>query len=176
MTPVPFFAGLALLAALSSAVQAADPPPRIAVVDAAVVLRKLVSWQRAQERLDAERAAAEKKLADAKKELDRLRAELDYFRADSPEHERRRAKLAAAQQRWLALRDRLRAKLAESARKIRAAAEKEIRAGIAAYAKERGLALVLDARTAFFVADGRDISLRVARDMNKRYKERPVDE
>jgi Skp family chaperone for outer membrane proteins len=164
------FASLALLILLAATATAAQPPPRIVVVDPDAVLARLMSWQRTQEKLKADREAAEKKLAAAKQELDRRRAELDYFRPGSQGHERRRARLVEEQQKWLALRDRLRSQLAEAARSAREEAEKLVRSGIAAFAKKHGHRLILDARAAFFVADGLDVSVGVARDMNRRYK------
>ena len=170
-------AAVALLAAVllaSPRAEAAEPKrPRakIGVVAPQTVLKKLLKWQEQEDRLIALAKKAEKALEEKKKEIERVRAELDYFKRGSKDHDRRKADLAAKQQQLARLGNRLSRSLADESRAVLDTLQKEIRAAVKEYAVANGFDVVVDARSVFYVAGGTDISLKVAQQMNKRYKD-----
>ncbi len=151
--------------------KAAEPKARIGVVDTGKVLEKLLSWQDTQTRLEAEEKKAEKLVDEQKKELERVRAELEYFKPGSRDHEKRKAEVVARGQKLARLSERLRRALDERTRAALEAAHAEIRKAVQGYAIANKFDVVVDARAVFYVAGGAGISLKVAREMNKRYND-----
>ncbi len=144
---------------------------KIAVVDADKLLEQLIPWQETQARLRTKQAKTEAVLTEHKKEIDRIQAELDYFKPGSRDHDQRKADLAARQQKLAALAAQLQNTLAAEANAALDATRKEIEKAIRDYAAANAFALVLSARTTLYAAPACDITLDVAREMNRRYKE-----
>jgi len=165
-------AAAALLLPWSPPARAAEPEARIGVVDVEKVREKLLSWQAAQARLEAEARKADKALQKQRKDLDRVRAELEYFKPGSRDHEKRKAEVVARRQELARLSGRLRRALDEQARAALEAANAEIRRAVRGYAIANKFDVVVDARAVFYAAGASDISLKVAREMNKRYNNR----
>lgn len=168
-----FFGSVALFAASAvSAGEAAEAPsvPRIGVVNTEKVLENLLSWQAAQAELRAREKAAEEELNSQKKEIDRIRAELDYFKPESRDHEKRVAELAERQAKLQRNAGRLREELADASRRAAEAAAAQIREAVKDFAIANKFDIVVDARAVFYAASGADISLEIARAMNKQYK------
>lgn len=160
----------------ASAATAAERAAKIGIVDVHKVLGKLQSWRDAEARLAALGAEAEKKLEKQAKEMGRIEAELRYFKPGSKDHEKREAELAERSGKLARSREQLRRGLAERSRAAFEAHRKAITEAVADYADIHGFDLVVDARSVIYAAAGRDISLKVALEMNKRYKDRRAKE
>lgn len=110
------------------------------------------------------------------KDIRRIEAELRYLKPTSDEYAKRKAE-AAARLRQL---DQLGTKLARDIARQSSVAAKlaraEIARAVADYAVIHGIDLVVDARAVLYAVDGLDISIKVARAMNKRYKGRKAAE
>ena len=150
---------------------AAASPPKIGVVDIDKMLDVLQGWKDVQLRLREEDAAAQKTLADLEKEVNRIRAELAYFKPGSRDHEERKTQLAARQQELARQSDLLSRRLTERSQAALDAVRSQIIEAVREYAAANGFDVVVDGRAALYVAGGSDISLEVAREMNKRYKD-----
>jgi len=169
-------AACAALFFLPSAATAAGRAAKIGIVDVHKMLGKLQSWRASEARLAALGAEAEKKLEKQAKEIDRIEAELRYFKPGSKDHEKRKAELAERSGKLARSHEQLRRGLAERSRAAFDAHRKAITEAVADYADIHGFDLVVDARSVIYAAAGRDISLKVALEMNKRYKDRTVKE
>lgn len=159
-----------------AAITAAERAVNIGVVDVHKVLAKLESWRDAEARLAALGAEAEKKLEEQAKEMNRIEAELGYFKPGSKDREKREAELAERSGKLARSREQLDRGLAERSRAAFEAHRKAITEAAADYADIHGFDLVVDARAVIYAAAGRDISLKVALEMNKRYKDRTAKE
>ena len=171
---VPIAVGLACSiagAAEAPKKDAGAPPPKIGVVDIDKILEALQSWQDTESRLRREQAEAEKELAEQKKEVDRIQAELAYFKPGSGDYEQRRAQLVERQQELARRGDLVHRRLADRSQAVLEAARNEVREAVREYAAANGFDVVVDAQAVLYVTGGADISLEVAREMNKRYKE-----
>ncbi len=165
---------VAVLAAASAA-SGGDAPEapsgtRIGVVNTEKVLENLLSWQAAQAELRAREKAAEEELNSQKKEIDRVRAELDYFKPGSKDHEKRVTELAERQAKLQRHAGRLREELADASRRALESAAAQLREAVREFAAAHRFDIVVDARAVFYAAGGADISLEIARAMNKQYK------
>ncbi|MFH1731541.1 MAG: OmpH family outer membrane protein [Planctomycetota bacterium] len=169
-------AACAALFFFPSAATAAGRTVKIGIVDVHKVLERLQSWREAEARLAALGAEAEKKLEEQAKEIDRIEAELRYFKPGSKDHEKRKAELTERAGKLARSREQLRRALAEQSQAAFEAHRKAITEAVADYADVHGLDLVADARSVIYAAAGRDISLKVALEMNKRYKDRTARE
>jgi Skp family chaperone for outer membrane proteins len=145
---------------------------RIAVVKPAAVLDALLEWRRERADLEEKEKSARQTIAAAAKEIERIRAELEYFKVGSRGHEKRKAELAARREKLTRLRRRLSDELAARSRAALDRIQAAIRKAVRAYAVANGFDIVVDARAVVYVTDATDISLEVARQMNKRYKNR----
>jgi len=144
---------------------------KVGVVDIDKMLGVLVSWQDTQTRLQARQAEIEKSLGELKKEIDRVQAELGYFKEGSRDYEQRKQQLAARQQEFLQKRNDAYGDLSRQEQAAGSAIREEIGRAVREYAVAQRLDVVVDVRAVLYVADASDISLAVAREMNKRYKE-----
>ncbi len=169
---VPLCGLLFAFASAASATEAptAPPVPRIGVVNTEKVLENLLSWQAAQAELRGREKAAEEELNKQKKEIDRIRAELDYFNPGSRDHEKRVAELAERQSKLQRDVGRVREELADASRRALESAAAQIREAVKDFAIANKFDIVADARAVFYAASGADISLEIARTMNKQYK------
>lgn len=172
MTPS-FLARLAIIiAAVAFAAPApAAEAPKIAVVDIDKIVSELARWKDTNARIADEREKAEQTLAEMKQVVDRLEAELAYFKPDSRDYQERRAvvqeraaELARASQRAIrAIEEMTDAALRAELGRIYEHVRK--------FAVAQGYDIILDSRAAIYIAGGRDVSLEVALEMNKMYKE-----
>ena len=166
---------LAVLAAGAAfagrAATGAEDKTRIGIVDIPKMLDMLDCWQDAQSELREQEAAAEKALAAKKAEIDRIEAELRYFKPGSRDHDERQAEVSARRRELAAAAERLRANLDERFRAALDAIQQQVRDAVRKYAITNGYDLVVDARAVLYGGQGHDISLKVAREMNKRYNE-----
>lgn len=170
---------LALFAAgatLAGRAAGAESEARVGIVDTLKMLDVLDSWQDAQSELWEQEAAAEKSLAGKKAEIDRIEAELRYFKPGSRDHDERQTQVSARRRELAAAAERLRADLDERFRAALDAIQRQMRDAVREYAAANGYDLVVDARAVLYAGEGRDIGLKVAREMNKRYKERQEKE
>ena len=150
--------------------RAAEHKPKVGVVDFDEVLGQLQSWKDIQARLGALEANAEKTFAAQRKEIERIRAELQYFKPESKDYEKRQAELAARQRELNAQVQRFEALIAEHSRAAFSATRRKIQRAVKEYAAANAFDLVVDSEAVLYVADAHEISLKVALEMNKRYK------
>ncbi len=144
---------------------------KIGIVDLSKVVENLHSWRDTKTSLSAQDEKAEKLLAEQKKELQRIQDELDYFKPGSTGHQKRRSELAARRRELAELSSRLRQSLVDLAEGSLEDARKNVEKAVRDYAAANDFDVVVDARAVLYVAGGRDISLKVAQEMNNRYKE-----
>ena len=135
------------------------------------VLDKLLSWQDVKARLRAQTDKADKRLTQHRKEIDRLNEELKYFKPGSRDHQKRQADVAERQYKLATLGAAVRRAFAERSRAALTAAQEEVRKAVRDHAIANDLAVVVDARALLYFGAGADISLKVARQMNRQYKE-----
>ncbi len=151
------------------------PPPspaaRIGVVDVDRLLEALQGWQDTQARLSEEEKTGRKSLEELEKEVNRVRAELAYFKPGSRDHEERMAQLALRQQQLARQTDQIYRQMDQRSKAALEAARAQIAVAVREYAAANAFDVVVDARAALYVAGGSDITLEVARVMNKRYKD-----
>jgi len=148
--------------------------PRIGVVNTEKVLENLLSWQAAQAELRAREKTAEEELNSQKKEIDRIRAELDYFKPGSKDHEKRVAELAERQAKLQRHAGRVREELADASRRALESTAAQLRETVKEFALANRFDIIVDARAVFFASGGTDVSLEIARAMNKQYKKKEV--
>jgi len=169
--------GIALAAACAAlficlpGARAAEPAAKLAVLDLRKVIDRLDSWKDTLKQLAEVEGKARKELEVQEKEVRRIEGELRYFKPGSKEHEDRKKQLIGRMQA-LKLRAReLQRGLEEQSEAALESARKVIVQAAADYAQAHGFDVVLDSRSVLYAARARDISLEVALEMNKRYKE-----
>ena len=167
----------ALCAALvlcPSSATAAERVTKVGVVDTRRVLDRLQSWQDTLKQLAAARAKVKEKAEKEAEDIRRVEAELRYLKPDSDEHAKRKTEVAARLRRL----DQHRAEAAQDIARQSSAAATQARSAIAKavadYAAIHAFDLVVDARAVLYAVDGLDISVKVALEMNKRYKGKKV--
>jgi len=170
-SPLSILAAVAAVLLSPSAARAAARPVKIGIVDTRVVLDKLLRWQHVQGELRAAREKAEGHWAADQKEIARLRAEMLYFKPESRDYRQRQGRIAEKQETLLRSRRRLSRALAERSGTALEAVRKELRQTVKSYAAANGFDVVVDAGAVLYVAGGVDISLKVAFEMNRRYKD-----
>lgn len=135
------------------------------------VLDKLLSWQDVRARLRAQTNKADKRLTEHRKEINRLHEELKYFKPGSRDHKKRQTDVAQRQYKLATLGTAVRRAFAERSRAALKAAKEAVRKAVRNHAIANDLAVVVDARALLYFGAGADISLKVAREMNRQYKE-----
>ena len=170
--PLVITAVCAALSLCPSPSAAAERQTKVGVVDTRKVLGRLLSWQDTLKRLAAAEAGAKEMVEKEAKDIRRIEAELRYLKPTSDEYAKRKAEATARLRRL----DQRGAELARDIARQSSAAAKLARSAIAKavadYAAIHELDLVVDVRAVLYAVDGLDISLKVAREMNKRYKGR----
>lgn len=160
-----------LIATLSLPARAAEKELRIATVDIEKILSQLDSRQEAMAKFERDQRAAEQAMEKMRAEIENTAKELEFFREGSPEYNERAQKIAAMQQQFNRQADRFRTQLQETARAELQNSLKQVYDFVKTYAATEGYDLVVDSRAVIYAAGGKDISVDIARTMNKQYKD-----
>ena len=155
---------------------AAGRVAKVGVVDTRKVLERLLSWQDTLKQFAAAEAKMKEMVEKEAKDIRRIEAELRYLKPDSDEYARRKAEAAARLRRLEQRRAEAARDIARQSDAAATRARSAIAKAVADYAAVSGFDLVVDARAVLYAVDGLDISLKVAREMNKRYKGKKVAE